>query len=151
MTSNNGEVVVAAPRRKALRRVAALLSEAVAALYLVVFFIQLPHMHETDNPAPVFVSLALVYVVGAVLLALRDLPWVHWSGAAVQVVIIGHFSSGSWWGVTPTKVWGSSWTCSGWRSPSRLRKCSFSVGWSSSHLAPLSCVAPSSPYDAASQ
>lgn len=89
MTSNEGVVVVATERRKALRRVAALLSGGVAVLYLVVFFVQLPHIREPDNPAPVFVPLALIYVVGAVLVIRRDVRWVQWLGAAVQVILIG--------------------------------------------------------------
>lgn len=87
--NDGGAFMVTGTHRKALRRGAALLSGGVAVLYLGVFFIQLPHLHEPENPAPVFIPLALVYVVGAILLTLLDVPWVQWLGAAVQVILIG--------------------------------------------------------------
>lgn len=74
-----------------VRIVAGALAAVAAALYVVVFFVQLPHMHETDNPAPAYLVLAALYAAGAVLIALRDVAVVHWVGAAVQVVLVGMF------------------------------------------------------------
>lgn len=76
------------PGRRRLRTAVVVVAAMIAVLYLVVFFIQLPHMREPDNPAPVYVPLALAYVVGAVLVAVRDRAWVQWTGAAVQVILI---------------------------------------------------------------
>lgn len=65
------------PGRRRLRTAVVVVAAMIAVLYLVVFFIQLPHMREPDNPAPVYVPLALAYVVGAVLVAVRDRAWVR--------------------------------------------------------------------------
>lgn len=78
-------------RRRTLRWVAAALAGVLSGLYLVVFFVQLPHLHETDNPAPVYAALAVVYVIGAVLLVVRDASILQWIGVAVQVVLVGLF------------------------------------------------------------
>ena len=61
---------------------------AVACLYVLVFFVQLPYLHEGDNPAPAFLALAVLYVAGAVLLAVWDKPVLQWVGAAIQVILI---------------------------------------------------------------
>lgn len=80
-----------AARRRTVRWVAAALAAVLAVLYLVVFFVQLPHLHETDNPAPVYAALAVVYVIGAVLLVVRDASILQWIGVAVQGVLLALF------------------------------------------------------------
>lgn len=75
-------------RRTLLLRLSVGLSALVAALYLVVFFVQLPHIREGDNPAPAYAALALVYAAVAAGLALRDTPAVQWIGAAIQVIVL---------------------------------------------------------------
>lgn len=92
MAPANGDASgMGSTRRGAIRVVTVTLAAAVAVLYIVVFFVQLPHLHEPDNPAPVYLVLALLYAAGAVLVALRDKPVVHWVGAAVQVILVGLF------------------------------------------------------------
>lgn len=83
---------VSSPSRRWARRAALLLTIAVAALYVGVFFVQLPHIHEQDNPAPVYLALAALYGIGAVLQAVRDTRATYWIGAVVQVVLIGLFA-----------------------------------------------------------
>jgi hypothetical protein len=83
---------VASPSRRWVRRAAQLLTIAVAALYVAVFFVQLPHIHELDNPAPVYLALAALYGIGAVLQAVRDTRATYWIGAVVQAVLIGLFA-----------------------------------------------------------
>lgn len=86
-----GRDVVASVRRRSLRFLTAAVTAAVAALYVAVFLVQLPHLHELDNPAPVYAALAAVYAVGAVLVALRDQQALLWTGATVQVVLLTLF------------------------------------------------------------
>jgi len=88
-TSNAG-IGMASPRRNTIRIVTGVLAAVVAALYVGVFFVQLPHLHEADNPAPAYVALAVVYATGAVL-TWRDKRVLHWVGAAVQVILLGLF------------------------------------------------------------
>ena len=85
------EAQALAPRRR-LRLGALLLTAAVAVLYVVVFLVQLPHMQEIDNPAPAYLALAALYVVGLVLQVVRDTRVTYWVGAAVQAVLIGAFA-----------------------------------------------------------
>jgi len=80
-----------APRsRRVIRIVTAALAALAAALYVVVFLVQLPHLREPDNPAPVYVALAVVYATGAIL-GWRDRRVLHWVGAAVQAVLLALF------------------------------------------------------------
>ena len=74
-----------------LRALTVVLLGAVAVLYAVVFLIQLPHLSETDNPAPVYAVLALAYLGFAVLAALVDTTRLVWALAAVQVLVIAMF------------------------------------------------------------
>lgn len=90
MTSTTVDVRSGSTRRR-LRLAAALVAAVVAALYVAVFFVQLPHIDELDNPAPVYLVLALVYAVGAALLATIDKSVLHWLGAGVQAALIGLF------------------------------------------------------------
>jgi hypothetical protein len=83
---------VASPSRRRVRRAAELLTIAIAALYVAVFVVQLPHIHELDNPAPVYLGLAALYGVGAVLQAVRDTKVTYWIGAVVQAILIGLFA-----------------------------------------------------------
>jgi hypothetical protein len=69
---------------------------AIAVLYIRVFSVQLPHLQEPDNPAPVYGFLALVYVVGATVYALRDTARVAWVLAALQVVVVSLFAWSVW-------------------------------------------------------
>ena len=78
-------------RRRAVRLVAAGVAAVVAVLYLVLFVVLLPHLHETDNPAPAFAALALLYAVGAVLLWRLDARWVHVVGAVIQAVLVAGY------------------------------------------------------------
>lgn len=80
----------ASPRRST-RLVAAGIAAVVAVLYLVLFLVLLPHLRETDNPAPVFAALALLYAVGAALLWRRDARWVHVVGAGIQVFLLAGY------------------------------------------------------------
>ena len=91
MTATSIERPAGSPRRTLVRRIAIGLAAGVAALYVAVFFVQLPHMHETDNPAPAYIALALVYIAVAASVALRDVARVLWIGAAVQVILLGLF------------------------------------------------------------
>jgi hypothetical protein len=77
--------------RQRVRIGAAVLSGVVAALYVGVFFVQLPHIHELDNPAPIYLFLAALYAVGALVVALTDKAALHWLGAALQAVLIALF------------------------------------------------------------
>ena len=79
-------------RRRRVRLVALLLTVSVAVLYVAVFFVQLPHIHELDNPAPAYVALAALYGVGALLQSVRDTRATYWVGAAVQVILVGLFA-----------------------------------------------------------
>lgn len=78
-------------RRRGIRFLAGALAGAVAVLYAIVFFVQLPHLHETDNPAPLYAFLAVVYAVGAGLVVLRDAPLLHGVGAVLQLFLIAGF------------------------------------------------------------
>jgi hypothetical protein len=78
--------------RRWVRLAAVLVTTAVAALYVAVFLVQRPHMHETDNPAPMYLALAALYGLGAVLQAILDTRATYWVGAAVQVILIGLFA-----------------------------------------------------------
>jgi len=78
--------------RGLLRIVTAALVAVVAVLYLAVFLVQLPHLHETDNPAPLYAFLAVVYLAGAVLVALRDTRPVLLLGLLVQALLLGGFT-----------------------------------------------------------
>jgi len=81
----------AAPRsRRVIRITTATLAALASALYVVVFLVQLPHLREPDNPAPVYAALAVVYATGAVL-GWWDRRVLHWVGAAVQAVLLGLF------------------------------------------------------------
>jgi hypothetical protein len=91
MVMTSGDVREVRSAHRTVRIVAGALAAVAAALYVVVFFVQLPHMHETDNPAPAYLVLAALYAASAVLIALRDVAVVHWVGAAVQVVLVGMF------------------------------------------------------------
>ncbi len=92
MTPSHPHVIRRNPKqRRTLRLTGAALAAGAAALYVVVFFVQLPHLHETDNPAPAYIALALVYAAGATLLAIRDDPLAQWAGAAVQAILIVAF------------------------------------------------------------
>jgi hypothetical protein len=70
---------------------AASVTAAVAILYLALFLVLLPHLHETDNPAPAFAALAVLYAVGAVLLWRLDARWVHVVGAVVQAFLVAGY------------------------------------------------------------
>jgi hypothetical protein len=45
----------------------------------------------TDDTFPAYAALAVVYLVGAVLLAVLDRRWVWVTGAVVQVLVLGLF------------------------------------------------------------
>ncbi|MHA6512935.1 hypothetical protein [Tessaracoccus sp. Z1128] len=77
--------------RRRLRLAAAFLAGIIAVLYVTVFFIQLPHLREADNPAPLYAFLAVAYAVGAGLLVLRDNRLLHGVGAGIQVLVVGGF------------------------------------------------------------
>lgn len=92
MASQSGDVgPVNGARRTTIRNVTAVLTFVVSALYVAVFFVQLPHIRETDNPAPAYLALAVGYAIAAILLARRDNRSVQWAGAGVQVVLLGLF------------------------------------------------------------
>ena len=78
-------------RRRSRRLVAAGIAAGVAALYLVLFLVLLPHLQETDNPAPAFAALAVVYAVGTWLLARHDARWVHVVGAVLQALLVAGY------------------------------------------------------------
>ena len=78
-------------RRRSTRFVGAGIAAGIAVLYLVLFLVLLPHLSEPDNPAPVFVVLAVVYAVGALLLARRDTKRLDVVGAFVQVLLVGGY------------------------------------------------------------
>jgi hypothetical protein len=78
-------------RRRSRRLVAAGTAAGVAVLYLVLFLVLLPHLHETDNPAPAFAALAVVYLVGTWLLARRDARWVQVVGAVLQALLVAGY------------------------------------------------------------
>ncbi|HET6967732.1 MAG TPA: hypothetical protein VFI44_05620 [Ornithinibacter sp.] len=77
--------------RRSMRVVAAGLAAGIAVLYLVLFLILLPHLAETDNPAPVFAVLAVSYAVLSLLLAKRDERLLHVVGAVVQAFLVGGY------------------------------------------------------------
>lgn len=83
-------------RGRALHLTTVVLLLAVAVLYIAVFAVQLPHLQEPDNPAPVYGFLALVYVVGATVYALRDTARVAWILAGLQVVVVSLFAWSVW-------------------------------------------------------
>lgn len=87
----SGDLQAPESTRRTIRTAAAVLTGLVAVLYVVVFFVQLPHIQETDNPAPAYLFLAALYVVGTLLLARRDSATLQWVGAAVQVVLVALF------------------------------------------------------------
>ena len=78
--------------RGLLRILTTALVAVVAALYLAVFPVQVPHLHETDNPAPLYAFLAVVYLAGAVLVALRDTRPVLLLGLIAQALLLGGFT-----------------------------------------------------------
>lgn len=90
MTSTMADVHSGSTHRK-VRWAAAVVAAVVAGLYVAVFFVQLPHIDELDNPAPAYLVLAVVYAVGAALLATTDKSVLHWLGAGVQAALIGLF------------------------------------------------------------
>lgn len=79
-------------RRRSTRFVAAGIAAGVAVLYVVLFLVLLPHLSETDNPAPIFAVLALVYAGLAWLLARRDSRRLHVVGAVVQLLLVGGYA-----------------------------------------------------------
>ena len=78
--------------RRTLRIATVALTATVAALYLAVFLVQLPHLHETDNPAPLYAFLAVVYLAGAALVALRDTRAVLLIGLLIQALLLAGFT-----------------------------------------------------------
>lgn len=81
---------------RAVHIITVVLLLAIAVLYIGVFAVQLPHLHELDNPAPVYGVLALVYVVGATVYALRDTARVAWALAGLQAVVLSLFAWSVW-------------------------------------------------------
>jgi len=77
-------------RRSTIRIMAVALAALAVALYVAVFFVQLPHIKEPDNPAPAYLFLAALYAVGAGLVW-WDKRTLYLIGAAVQVILIGLF------------------------------------------------------------
>jgi hypothetical protein len=74
-----------------LRLLTIVLLGAAAVLYAAVFAVQLPHLRETDNPAPVYAVLALVYLGLAITAALVDTTRLIWALAAVQGIVLALF------------------------------------------------------------
>lgn len=93
MSSISGGSPRVGAQRRTARIAAAVLTALVAGLYVGVFFVQLPHIHELDNPAPAYLLLAAVYAAGVVVLAVWDKPVLQGVGAIVQGVLIGLFCS----------------------------------------------------------
>lgn len=79
-------------RRRPTRLVAAGIAAGVAVLYLVLFLVLLPHLSESDNPAPIFAVLALAYAVGAWLLARRDSRRLDVVGAVAQLLLVAGYA-----------------------------------------------------------
>lgn len=76
----------------AARYVATGLAAGIAVLYVGLFLVLLPHLHETDNPAPVFLALAVLYAVGAVLTVWRRSPRLDLLGVGVQVFLMAGYA-----------------------------------------------------------
>lgn len=74
-----------------MRYVAAGLAAGIAALYVGLFLVLLPHLHETDNPAPVFLALAVLYAVGVVLTGWRHSRLLDLVGVGVQVFLVAGY------------------------------------------------------------
>ncbi|MGA8048153.1 MAG: hypothetical protein WCA30_18000 [Dermatophilaceae bacterium] len=74
-----------------LRTLTVVLLGAVAALYAVVFAVQLPHLSEPDNPAPIYAVLALGYLALAVTAARVDTLRLIWVLVGIQVLVVALF------------------------------------------------------------
>lgn len=74
-----------------LRTVTVVLLAAVAVLYAVVFAVQLPHLTEPDNPAPIYAVLALGYLALAVIAARVDTLRLIWVLLGIQVLLVALF------------------------------------------------------------
>jgi hypothetical protein len=74
-----------------LRTLTVVLLGAVTVLYAVVFAVQLPHLSEPDNPAPLYAVLSLAYLGLTVTAARVDTTRLIWALAAVQVVMVALF------------------------------------------------------------
>lgn len=70
---------------------AAGVAAGVAILYLVLFLVLLPHLEETDNPAPVFLVLAVLYAAGVLLILWRDSRVLNLVGVGVQVFLVAGY------------------------------------------------------------
>lgn len=73
------------------RYVAAGVAAGIGVLYVVLFLVLLPHLRETDNPAPAFLVLAVVYAAGALLVLGRDSRVLHLVGVGVQVFLVAGY------------------------------------------------------------
>ncbi|KAB7745317.1 hypothetical protein GA707_05110 [Nostocoides sp. F2B08] len=74
-----------------LRTLTVVLLAAVAVLYAVVFAVQLPHLSEPDNPAPIYAVLALGYLALAVTAARVDTLRLIWVLIGIQVLVVALF------------------------------------------------------------
>ena len=74
-----------------LRTLTVVLLAAVAVLYAVVFAVQLPHLSEPDNPAPIYAVLALGYLALAVVAARVDTLRLIWVLLGIQVLLVALF------------------------------------------------------------
>ena len=74
-----------------LRTLTVVLLGAVAVLYAVVFAVQLPHLSEPDNPAPIYAMLSLGYLALSVIAARVDTLRLIWVLAGIQVLLVALF------------------------------------------------------------
>lgn len=90
-THHAGRHAIASAPMQPLRTLTVVLLGAVAVLYAVVFAVQLPHLSEPDNPAPLYAVLSLGYVVLAVTAARVDTTRLTWVLAGIQALIVTLF------------------------------------------------------------
>ena len=74
-----------------LRTLTVVLLGVVAVLYAVVFAVQLPHLSEPDNPAPLYAVLSLGYVALAITAARVDTTRLTWVLVGIQVLLVALF------------------------------------------------------------
>jgi len=90
--TNPAHATRATGRPTPARYLAAGLAVGVAVVYVALFLVLLPHLHETDNPAPVFLALAVLYALGAVLTVWRQSRLLDLVGVGVQVFLVAGYA-----------------------------------------------------------
>lgn len=91
MSVTNPPTTPTTDRPAPARYLAAGIAAGIGVLYVALFLALLPHLRETDNPAPVFLVLAVVYAAGALLVLARDSRVLHLVGVGVQVFLVAGY------------------------------------------------------------